>query len=169
MKDNLANMNKLIFILLLGFVSCKKDDQQSPPPPPQQPSKTITQDSRLLGGWRLDSMQWGNTMEYSTGQGQLTDSINLNGYSYNGNTPVIDLNSFFINSGIVTTLPSYYFWDTSSQDSLFIKAGNHFIDPASSYKFSINGNKLILIWSTWSIEKYLTPPNPKVAISYYHK
>lgn len=160
----------LIVLIIFSTISCKKNETSAPSSTQtQNNTQTIIQDNRLLGGWRLDSMLWGSTISYSTGNGELTDSIRFSDYSTNGNSPVPDFHFFFISGNTITPLPDSYFWDTSSLDSLYFRTGNHGHSAASSYKFSINGNRLIITWSQWTINGYVFPPNPRVAINYYHK
>ena len=159
----------LQLLLIVWLASCKKNEIVKATPTSSNNTSPIMQDNRLLGGWRLDSMQWGTQMSYSVGNGVLTDSIHFSYFSWSLNSPVTGFEFFHIDSNVVTPLPDAYFWDTSTSDSLFFRVGNHSQDASFSFKFFINGNKLILQWSDATLDPFTPPPNPRVATSYYHQ
>jgi len=158
-------MKKLLLTILLASTiwSCKKDDATD------SAADGITQDARLIGGWRLDSIVWGSQTRYVTGQNMLTDSIRLEGYGYNGSSPLVDFHCFFVNSGTVTPLPEAYFWETYKSDSLGFSVGNHSASFGHTFGFTITGNRLTIHWSQSTMNQYMTPPVPLVGISYYHR
>lgn len=160
MKKNLG----LLLLAAIFLQGCSDDDVDS-----ASPSPNITQDSRFIGGWRLDSMQWGSQMHYSAGNLMLTDSVVFNGYSYNGNTPIVDLHSYFINGSIVTPTPDAYFWETFDSDSLGVMVGNHNMAYNCTFGFTFQGNRLIITWPANTLGQFVTPPSPLVATSYYHR
>ena len=162
-------MKILLLLLIVCLTSCKKNEIIATTPTSSNNTSPILQDNRLLGGWRLDSMQWGTQMGYSEGNGVLTDSIHFSYFSWSVNSPVTGFEFFLIDTGVVTPMPDAYFWDTSTSDSLFFRLGNHSQDASGSYKFFINGNKLVLHWSAATLDQFTPPLNPRVATSYYHQ
>ena len=160
-------MKKAILFSIIAFVlhACSSHDDVPVVPAPQQSTHdTITQDSRLEGGWRLDSTLEDTVITYGyPGTLIFTDSINLSTYNFNGNVPVSDFNYFVILQDSVWIMPSAYFWDTAPLDSMYIRFLNHSLDPKYRIKYYLSGNNLRLELITYINFHY------SYIVSYYHR
>lgn len=141
-------MKKIILFLSVIIYSCSNDDPDSAPAP--QNIQSFSQDSRLIGGWRLDSTLEDTVMKYGyPGDDPMMDSISFSVFNSNINPPVSDFNSYFVVSqDSCIKLPSCYFWETTSQDSLLIRCGNHSQDVVHRLKYYLNGNNITFKWNT---------------------
>lgn len=157
--------NLLLFALIISFAACSSTDD--PAPTPQPNTNTFQQDARFLGNWRADSLWDSASATTYPGRGiqGIEDSIIISPPSYNGNTPVAELQSWFVSGSTAVDLPDNFFWETKG-DSLFVFVGGHayaYLRDGYQYGYMINGNTLRLEMR----HTFLT--GPSYTIGYYHK
>lgn len=159
--------NLILLILIAAITACSSNDDPAPTPTPQPNNNTYEQDSRFLGNWRADSLWDSASATTYPGRGiqGIEDSVIISPPSYNGNTPVSELKSWFVSGSTVVGPLSGYFWETKA-DSLFIFVGGHAYSSSGGgyqYGYMINGNILKLEMR----HTFIT--GPSYTIGYYHK
>lgn len=139
-----------IAVLCLGAISCEKDKEE-------EKVSSETQDSRLMGSWRMDSVvyQGGSEPRVDYGVNMACEEITDPDHSvaqldftsqlftstdcyliYNSNTEEYELNTL--------AFPSFWITDNDTIYTSFFSATVNKEDANTEY-YSVNGNKLIIV------------------------